>query len=61
MSSLFSSYGRGQQIAKYVFIFYPKHTRISHELSDKQEHLLDFSELRGTVEGIQTTTQWVMQ
>ncbi len=52
---------RGQQTARHILIFCPKHAGARHELRDEQGHLPDFSKLLGTAEGLRKTTRWVMQ
>jgi hypothetical protein len=55
------SCGRGWQTAKHVPIFHPKYAGAGHELRDEYGHLLNFSKLLGTAEGLQKTTKWVLQ
>ncbi len=46
------SCGGGRQTAKQVLILCPRHSGSRHELRDEQGHLLDFSKLLGTAEGL---------
>jgi hypothetical protein len=54
------SCGQGQQTAKLVLIYCPRHTGARHELRDKQGHMPNFSRLLGIAEGLQITTKWVI-
>jgi hypothetical protein len=60
-SSLLYSCGRRWQMAKHVLIFYSRHAGVRHKLRDEQGHLLDYSKLLGTGEGLRETTKWEMQ
>jgi hypothetical protein len=55
------SCGGSRQTAKHVFSFCPRRSMARHELREGRGHLLNFSKLLGTAEGLRKTTKWVMQ